>query len=137
VVDETLRLRGPAAMVARTALADDNILGHEVCAGDQVMPFFWGVHRHPDFWEDPDAFLPERFAPGAREGQDPFSYVPFSAGKRICIGNTFSLVESVLLIALLLQRATFSLVPDQQIGVKMIATLRPSAPVQVRLAWRG
>jgi cytochrome P450 len=136
VVDETLRLRGPVAVNIRTALADDNILGVKVHAGDQVMPFFWGAHRHPDFWDDPLKFDPDRFSKERSSGRDNWSYLPFSGGKRVCIGNTFSLVETTLLLAMLVQRTDFRMVPGQTVEPNMIATVRPSAPVKVDVRWR-
>lgn len=136
VVDETLRLAGPVAMNARTAVADDTLQGFEVKAGDIVMPFFWAAHRHPDFWPDPERFDPDRFTPENSKGRDPWSYLPFSGGQRICIGNTFSLVETVLLLAMLLQRLDFEVLPAQRIEPVALVTVRPSAPVHVRLTWR-
>ena len=136
VIHETLRLRGPVAVVARNAVADDNICGYEVKKGDMVMPFFYAAHRHPDFWEDPDRFDPDRFSEARSQGRDRWCYLPFSAGQRVCIGNNFSLYESQLIIAMLVQRCDFGLVPGQSIEPEMIATVRPSAPVMVDLRWR-
>ncbi len=136
VVDEVLRLRGPVAMTARTAVDDDDILGFRVKKGDIVLPFFWAVHRHRDFWTDPDRFDPDRFADDAAKGRDPWAYLPFSGGQRICIGNTFSLVETVIVLAMLVQRADFELVPGQTIEPNAIVTVRPSGPVRVRIHWR-
>lgn len=136
VIHETLRLRGPVAVVARNAIADDNICGYQVNKGDMVMPFFYGVHRHPDFWEDPERFDPDRFSEARSKGRDRWCYLPFSAGQRVCIGNNFSLYESQLIIAMLVQRCDFKMVPGQDIQPEMIATVRPSAPVMIDLAWR-
>ncbi len=136
VVDEVLRLRGPVAVVARDAVADDNILGFKINKGDRIMPYFYGVHRHPDFWERPDEFWPDRFLPENSKGRDNWAYVPFSAGQRVCIGNTFSLFESVLLLAMIAQRAEAKMVPGQSIEPAMIATVRTSAPVMVEWSWR-
>jgi len=122
--------------VARNAIADDNICGYEVKAGDMVMPFFYATHRHPDFWDDVERFDPERFDPERVKGRDPWSYVPFSGGPRVCIGNTFSLVESTIILAMLAQRLDFKLEPGQEHRPVVVATLRPSAPVHVRFSWR-
>jgi cytochrome P450 len=131
VVDETLRLRSPAGFVARNALADDEIRGYPVRAGELVLLFLWGAHRHAEFWTDPEHFDPDRFAPGQDAGRDPWSYVPFSRGPRVCIGNTFSLTETVVLLAQLLNR--FELEVRSCAGVRPIAvaTVRPSEPVRV------
>lgn len=138
VVDETLRLRGPVAMTARTAVADDEVLGVRIRKGDIVMPYFYGAHRHRDFWPEPDRFDPGHFAAERSQGRNPWSYLPFSAGQRQCIGNTFSLVETVVLLAQLVQR--FDLDVDASVrDVKPVAmvTVRPDRPVTVRLTARA
>ncbi len=137
VVDETLRLRGPVAVNVRTAVADDVILGRRIHAGDFVMPFFWGVHRHPDFWTDPERFDPDRFTEDNKRARPPWCYLPFSGGQRICIGNNFSLLETVLIVAMMLQRFDVRMVPGQRIDPMMIATVRPSSPVKVLARRRG
>ncbi|PZR08617.1 MAG: hypothetical protein DI536_24245 [Archangium gephyra] len=137
VVDETLRLRGPVAMTARNAVADDDVMGFQVKAGDVVMPFFYGAHRHPDFWDEPAKFDPSRFSPERSAGRHPWSYTPFSAGQRACIGNTFSLVETVVLLAQLVRR--FDLEIDRTVhDVKPVTmvTVRPDREVFVTLTPR-
>jgi len=136
VIDETLRLRGPVAIVARNVVKEDNLLGCRVHPGDMILPFFYGAHRHPDFWENPNRFDPDRFSEENSVGRDRWCYLPFSAGQRVCIGNSFSLFESQLILAVLVQRCEFSMVPGQSIEPEVIATVRPSAPVKVQLAWR-
>ena len=138
VVDETLRLRGPVAMNARSAVADDELMGRRIRKGDVVMPFFHALHRHPAFWPEPDKFDPERFAPEASQGRDPWSYLPFSGGQRQCIGNTFSLVESVVLLAQLLRRFELDVAPGQaQVKQVAVVTVRPDRPVTITLRARG
>lgn len=134
VVDETLRLRGPVAMTARNAVADDEVMGVQVKAGDVVMPYFYGAHRHPEFWTDPNTFDPGRFSPERSAGRHPWSYVPFSAGQRVCIGNMFSLVETVVLLAQLIQRFDVEIDPSVH-DVKAVAmvTVRPDREVMVTL----
>jgi cytochrome P450 len=136
VIDEVLRLRGPVAMVARDVVEDDNLLGFEVHKGDMVLPYFSAVHRHPGFWERPNEFWPERFLPENSAGRDRWAYLPFSSGQRVCIGNMFSLHESVLILAVVAQRVDARLVPGQRLEPEMIATVRPSAPAQVEWRWR-
>lgn len=137
LIDETLRLSGPVAMVARTAVEADVVGGFRVDAGDVVLPFFWATHRHPDFWTEPESFDPSRFSPERSKGRDPWSYLPFSAGQRMCIGNTFSLVETVLLLAMLLQRFEVRVPEGQRVEPRMMVTVRPSRPVLVELAPRS
>jgi cytochrome P450 len=130
-IDEVLRLRGPTWTVARDVVADDVLLGHRVKAGEVVMPVSWLTHRHSSFWSEPERFDPDRFAPERAKGRHQYAYFPFSLGPRMCIGNIFSLTESVIVLAMLLQRIEFEV--DAR-GVKPEAqiTLRPSGPVNVR-----
>jgi cytochrome P450 len=137
VVDEGLRLRGPVAMNARTAMADDELLGHRVRAGDIVMPFFYGAHRHPQFWDEPERFDPSRFSPERSANRNSWSYVPFAAGQRQCIGNVFSLVETTVLLAQLLRRFHVAIDPSaKDVQPVAIVTVRPDRPVKVTLRAR-
>ncbi len=136
VTEETLRMRGPVAMVARNVVEDDNILGFKVKKGDIVLPFFYALHRHPDFWPDPDRFDPSRFTEDAKKGRDLWSYVPFSSGQRVCIGNHFALFEAQVILATMLQRFHFAAVPGQVIEPDMQTTVRPSTRVRVKFTRR-
>ena len=138
VIDETLRLRGPVAMNARSAVVDDEVLGMQVRAGDVVMPFFYAVHRHPDFWADPTTFNPDRFSAENSQNRESWSYVPFAAGQRQCIGNMFSLVETVVLLAQLLRRFDVEVGPGlDQVKPVAVVTVRPDRPVMISLRARA
>lgn len=104
VIKETLRLYPAAPFYIRDAVGDDTIAGYPIVAGDAIMLSPYYTHRHPDFWEDPLVFNPERWTPERQKAQHPFAYHPFSAGQRICIGNNFSLLETHILLVLLAQR---------------------------------
>lgn len=137
VVDETLRLRPPTPLLGRNTVADDTIMGFPVQAGDIVIPFVWGCHRHPDFWVDPLRFDPDRFDGNREQRQHSWSYIPFSAGPRSCIGNMFSLVETVILLAQLVQRFELDIAPCADIKPIALATARPSRPLRMSLRPRG
>src|SRR5262249_43428711 len=137
VVDETLRLRPPAPILARDAVADDVIGGYRIRAGDMVMPFIWATHRHPEFWPNPLRFDPDRFEPDREARRMSWSYVPFSAGPRVCIGNMFSLVETVVLLAQLLRRFELRIAPCGDVKPIAMATARPSRAVRVALTPRA
>lgn len=111
VVKEVLRLYPPAPFYVRDALGDDTLTGYAIPAGSAVMlsPYF--THRHPDFWENPEAFDPDRWTPDREAARHPFAYHPFAAGQRICIGNNFSLLESHLLLAVLARSFAPRLLP--------------------------
>ncbi len=103
VVQEALRLYPPAYTILRFALDEDHIDGHRVAPGAIVAVAPWILHRHRRLWDDPDAFLPERFLPGAPP-PDRFAYLPFGAGPRVCIGAPFALTEATLVLARLVGR---------------------------------
>jgi cytochrome P450 len=136
VIQEILRLRPPAWIFGRDALEDGVLAGVRVRAGDLVMPLPYLTHRHPDFWEDPERFDPERFAPERTRERSNLAYYPFSAGPRSCIGNLFTMAEAQVIFAMLLQRADFGLASQAEIPLKPMLTLRPGAPVEVRVRWR-
>ncbi|MCB9640434.1 MAG: cytochrome P450 [Myxococcales bacterium] len=99
ILKETLRLYPPAPMYAKDVVEDDEIDGYRIEKGSSmlVMPFL--THRHPDFWKDPERFVPERHA--SDKQQHPQAYHPFGAGPRICLGNHFSLLETHIILAIL------------------------------------
>jgi len=134
VIDETLRLRPPAAFVARNAIADDALGGCQVHAGDVVLLFFAAAHRHPDFWIGPERFDPSRF--DSEDKTRKWSYLPFSGGPRVCIGNMFSLVESAILTAQILRRFEVRVQSCADVRPITLGTMRPSRPVNVTLTLR-
>jgi cytochrome P450 len=127
IVDETLRMYPPAAFLSRTAQAADRLLGRDILAGDTVILPIYALHRHHALWPDPDRFDPGRFAdPRAIER---FSWLPFGDGPRICIGANFATQEAVIILATLLSRFRFGLVPGKAPRPVMILTLRPEGGV--------
>ncbi|WP_204113180.1 cytochrome P450 [Shimia biformata] len=123
IIDETLRLYPPAGILSRTAQKPDELCGREIRPGDTVMIPIYTLHRHYDLWEDPNAFRPDRFN-GGHKG-DRYAYIPFGDGPRICIGASFAIQEAVLVLATLLSRFRFDLVPGRAPEPVMILTLRP------------
>ncbi|HEY8378511.1 MAG TPA: cytochrome P450, partial [Nannocystis sp.] len=104
MVDEVMRLRPPVWAQTRVLHEDDVLLGYRIPADSMVIFSSYFCHRHPDFWDEPEAFRPERFTPEAVESRHRYAYVPFSAGPRTCIGKRFALSEIMLTLALVLAR---------------------------------
>lgn len=127
IVDETLRLYPPAAFLSRTAQAEDLLCGREVRPGDTVILPIYALHRHHKLWQEPHRFNPARFADP--KAIDRFAYLPFGDGPRICIGANFALQEAVIILATLLARFRFALVPGKAPKPVMILTLRPEGGV--------
>lgn len=129
VIDETMRLYPPAAFIARTAQAEDRICGRVVHPGDTMMLPFYALHRHRLYWEEPDAFRPDRFLDRKPAR---FTYLPFSDGPRICIGAGFALMEAQIVLATLLRRFSFEAV-GQVPKPRLVITLRPEGGVKLRV----
>ncbi|MDP4594916.1 MAG: cytochrome P450 [Beijerinckiaceae bacterium] len=122
--EEAMRLFPPAPMLSRIAGSDDFICGHAIT----VAP--WLVHRHRRLWENPDAFVPERFMPGHREQIDRFAYLPFGGGPRVCIGQVFALQEAVIVLASILQKLRLRHDGPAPQPLHRI-TLRPHRPIDM------
>lgn len=133
VVDEVLRHYGPVYTIARDVTQDTVIGGYQIPAGQFVMPFNYATHRHPDHWKNPEGFDPDHFSPEQVKARDKLAYFPFGIGERVCIGNNFSLLESVLIAATITQRYRLDLIPGTFITPKVETLLHPSAPVMVTL----
>ncbi|HEX5807534.1 MAG TPA: cytochrome P450 [Anaerolineales bacterium] len=100
IIKEVLRLYPPAPFYIRDALADDRVGGFNT-GGLPVLMSPYYTHRHPDFWENPLEFNPDRWTPEREAAMHPYQYHPFAAGQRVCIGNNFSLLEAHILLSLL------------------------------------
>lgn len=133
VVDETLRLYPAAWAVARMAISDDEIGGYHVPAKATVIVSPYVTHRHPQFWENPEGFDPERFTAERSAARPRYAYFPFSGGPRQCIGNEFSLLESTVILAMVTQRYDVDLAPGCQVLMDSSFALRPRDGVQVTL----
>lgn len=125
VIDESMRLYPPAHTITRLALGPDRLGDLAIPAGSVVIISPWLVHRNPRLWENPEHFDPERFAPGRAEGRARYSFIPFGAGPRICIGAGFAITEAVLVLATILQRWRVRMVPDHPVEPVALITLRP------------
>lgn len=125
VLEEALRLYPPAASLSREAIGPDELCGHRIKAGTTVVISPWLVHRHRLLWRDPDLFDPGRFMPGARESIHRFAYLPFGAGPRACIGQSFAMQEALVFLAAILQRFRLNSAPGRGPTPVQRITLRP------------
>ena len=129
IIEETLRLYPPAAMLARTAKANDVLCGREIRPGDTMILPVYALHRSKVHWDAPDSFRPERFL-GTQI--DRYTYLPFGDGPRICIGQSFAIQEAVIIMATLLARFKFTPIPSKSPNPVMILTLRPEGGVWLK-----
>jgi cytochrome P450 len=125
VFEETLRLYPPAWGQPRESIQADEIMGRPIPPRAIVTVNQYLTHRHPDFWDEPETFKPERFLPGQAGNRPKFAYFPFGGGPRGCIGNQFALMEGPLVLATILQHFQVELEPGQQVVPDPTFTLRP------------
>jgi enediyne biosynthesis protein E7 len=133
VVEESMRLYPPAWSVGRHALAEDEIGGYVIPKGAYVLLFQSVTHRHPDFWEQSNAFDPQRFSSERAAGRHKYAYFPFGGGPRLCIGNQFALTEAQLILATILSRFQMRLTPNATVVPEPLVTLRPRGILQMTL----
>jgi cytochrome P450 len=136
VVTEAMRLYPPAYGIGRQAARATEIAGHAIAPGDIFIAPTWVVHRDRRWFEEPEAFRPERWAGDLTQRLPRFAYFPFGGGPRQCIGNSFAQMEAVLLLAAIAQRFRLSLVPGQRITPTPYITLRPEPGIRMRVAHR-
>ncbi|HXW88858.1 MAG TPA: cytochrome P450 [Streptosporangiaceae bacterium] len=137
VIAETMRLYPPAWTIERDALGDDDVAGVAVPAGSTIAVPPYLIHRHPEFWPDPAGFDPARFLPPGQQqpgsagetalaAERPrYAYVPFGAGRRACIGQSFAELETVLVLASIAQRYRLELTASGIPKPVAAITLRP------------
>jgi len=118
VIEEALRLYPPVWLYSRTAVEDDHIGGYDIPAGTNIFFTPYYLHRHPDYWDDPESFKPDRFVPGEVKKRHKFAFIPFSAGPRRCIGDYFSIVEMQIHLGTMAQKFKLEYVPGEK-GVEL------------------
>lgn len=125
VFSEALRLYPPAWGLSRRALSSDEIGGYHIPKGATVLMSQFVIHRHPAYWEAPDEFRPDRFESSAQATRLPYTFIPFGAGHRMCLGEQFAWMEGAMLIATIARRFRLHLAPE--------ARVEPYARMSIRL----
>ena len=136
VLKESMRLYPAAPVVGRRSVEAAEVDGHLIPAGADVLVLPWVTHRHPDLWDDPERFDPDRFTPEREAARHRYAWFPFGGGPRACIGQHFSMLESVLALAALLRSYELEAM-DTEIPLTAGITLQATGPARVRLRARG
>src|ERR1700690_3764533 len=136
VVGEALPLSPPVWLMSRTAKGPDVLAGYEIPAGADVLLSPYLVHRHPEFWPEPEAFRPERFAEDPDAGRARCAYIPFGAGPRHCIGETLALYEMCMHLYKVARRYRLRCPIGQSIELEALVNLRTRYPVMMQLERR-
>ena len=125
VIQESMRLYPPVWSMSRLCRTEDEIGGYQIPIGTLVLISPYTMHRHPNYWQEPEQFRPERFRPEVADKRSPYVYLPFSGGPRQCIGRTLARVETQLVLATILQQYQLRLVPKHPVEPEALVTLRP------------
>jgi cytochrome P450 len=136
IISEALRMYPPAWVVGRRAIEEHNFGPYHVPRLSLLAASQWIMHHDARYYPQPYRFDPERWRPEAVAARPKFSYFPFAAGPRQCIGEGFAWAEAALVLATLAQRWRPELVPGQRIEIKPMITLRPNGPVRMVLRKR-
>lgn len=136
VIKESMRLFPPAYFFGRVAVDDVQLGNYTVAKGTGIGISAYAAHRDPRWWSEPERFQPERFAPENAENIRKYSYIPFGAGPRVCIGNSFAMMEAHLMLVMIAQRYQLRLSPGQVVKPDPLLTMKPKGGLQMLLEER-
>uniref|UniRef100_A0A8W4F6R2 Docosahexaenoic acid omega-hydroxylase CYP4F3-like n=1 Tax=Sus scrofa TaxID=9823 RepID=A0A8W4F6R2_PIG len=112
-IKESLRLHPPVTIISRCCTQDVVLPdGRVIPKGNICVISIFGIHHNPSVWPDPEVYNPFRFDPESPQKRSPLAFIPFSAGPRNCIGQTFAMTEMKVVLALTLLR--FRVLPDEE-----------------------
>lgn len=136
VVKESMRLYPPAWITGRQAIEDVEIGEYFVPKGGVVNLVFYMAHHDARWWPEPERFNPERFSAENEANLNKHAYTPFGGGPRVCIGNSFAMMEARLLLATIAQRYELRLAPGQTVDMNPMITLNPKDGLPMTLHTR-
>jgi cytochrome P450 len=144
LLQESLRLYPPVWVIPRDAIGDDEIGGYRVPAGSTILLCPYITHRHAAFWENPEAFDPDRFLPARSVDRPRHAYFPFGGGPRLCMGVDMAMMEMLLIMVMVVQKHRVHLVSchreepecilDMLPRYRVRATLQPQVPIAATAA---
>jgi cytochrome P450 len=133
VLQEAMRLYPPGWLLSRRTIAADTLSDCRVPAGADVMLSPYLIHRHPAYWQQADAFRPERFLDAEAGARDPWTYIPFAAGPRHCVGENFAMYEMIVHVTRVARRWGLAYVDDGPIEIEAAINLRARRGLRLRL----
>ncbi|HTY94971.1 MAG TPA: cytochrome P450 [Steroidobacteraceae bacterium] len=136
VINEALRLYPPGWVLSRRSVEADVLGGYEIPAGTDVLLSPYLLHRHPQYWKEPEAFRPERFDAEHEAERPRFAYIPFAAGPRHCIGESLALYEMLMHLYKVARHYRLELASDEPIELEAQINLRTRKPLVMRLERR-
>lgn len=135
VFNESLRVYPPVPMMPRRVDHETTLRGYRIPKNSLVFTSIYHIHHHPELWDEPETFDPERWLPERAKRAHQLAFMPFGAGQRLCIGNHMALMEGTLLLAQIAARfepqlaSANSVLPD--VGVTM--TPKNGLPMTISL----
>jgi len=136
VTEEVLRLYPPVWLFTRKAIEQDKLGEYDVLPGTDIFISPYYLHRHPDYWDEPEKFNPERFEPDAVKQRHKFAFIPFSAGPRRCIGDFFGIVEAQIHFGLMARHFRMEHINDHPVELAPEVNLRTKHPINMRILAR-
>ncbi len=136
VLFETMRLYPPVPSVSREVLEEEEVDGVRIAPGELIQVAPYVTHRHPELWDSPMTYQPERFLGERAERIEPYGYLPFLRGRRACLGEHFAMLEGVVGLAMMVQRFHLEAATPVPIPAKPISTLRFGRPLLMRVVAR-
>ena len=134
VINEVLRLYPPAYGIERHVNRQTELGGYELQDNSLIVVAPGVVHVHPDYWDDPTSFRPERFNEAESKTRPQFAYFPFGGGARKCIGMQLAMMEMKTIIALVCSRFSFDLKPGAGVKARVGLTQQPYPTIPIRLS---
>lgn len=136
IAKESMRLYPPAYGLGRESIEECEIGGFRMPAKTQVFMFQWVTQRDPRFFDEPERFNPDRWTEEFSNSLPKYAYFPFGGGPRFCIGNSFAMMEIVLVLATIGRRFRLTLAPDQSVTLLPAMSLRPRDGIRMNVARR-
>ncbi|MCW3042932.1 MAG: cytochrome, partial [Actinobacteria bacterium] len=136
VLQESMRLFPPVWLMSRRCVRDEAVDGCRIPAGTLVIVSPYTLHRHAAYWPRPLLFDPDRFDPRRRD-REPYTFFPFSGGPRSCIGRSFAMVETVVVLAAIVRRFDLRSRSGHSVRCEALVTLRPAGGMPMTVASRS
>ncbi|WP_018923550.1 cytochrome P450 [Salsuginibacillus kocurii] len=137
VIHESLRLCPPAYVIGRQVDEKVDIGGYSLKKGDMVLMSQYVMHRKEKYFEQPNEFIPERFEDGWKDSVPPYAYFPFGGGPRVCVGQYFAIMETVLVLTCIAKEHRLKLASnDPNVRATPLITLRPKGGIRMKIEKR-
>ncbi len=131
VLEESMRIRPPVGFMMRKIKSSIDISNYPIKAPGLAVFSIYNLHHHPEFWDQPEQFKPERFIDN--KTIEKYSYLPFGSGERYCIGKQFAMTEALVLLTLILKHFQLTPIDDNEPKMEMAVTIRPKGGLNMRM----